>query len=190
MARKKIEEHVAEFPNKSLSKRHSKKAQMIGEIFVFILAGFVFVLILLYGYKAITSFLGTQEVVQVTDFKTDLEAKIKGIRLSFGSVRKAELTLPAKFTTFCVADPHMSEQHKNLFREEYPLMYNAWADAGTTAFLEPVLDTGIQLPDIAVHGPTNPADPGFLCEPIRNGKLVLGLRGLGDRAEIMHWSSG
>ena len=166
-----------------------RKGQIIGQIFIFVLAALIFVLILLYGYRAISGFLKTKEQVEVTEFKTELESKVKAIRISYGSVRRAEFVLPATYLEFCAVDPNMSPNHANMFSESHPLMYNAWfGDPSNTIFLRPLLETSIQLEDVAVKGPQNPDEPGYLCLPITSGKLVIGMRGLGDRAEIIPWA--
>lgn len=165
-----------------------KKAQVIGQVFIFIIAAVIFVMILFYGYRAITGFLDTKEEVEVANFKTTIESKVKSVRISYGSRRKVVLSLPAKYQEFCAVDPNMTGVHLQEFQQLHPLMHNAWrSDQSNTIFLRPLLETAIQIEDIAVTGPTYPDQPGYLCLPIINGQLVIGLEGLGDRAQVIEW---
>lgn len=163
----------------------NNKSQAVSEVFMFILSAIVFVLILLYGYNAITSVLATKDKVMIGSFKSSLEAATAAIRPSYGSERTLELAIPERFLEFCAADPHMSAIHAGLFQQQHGLMYSAWRTTSTnTIFFRPLLETSIHLDQIAVFGPLNPTEPGFVCTNITRGKLFFRIRGLGDKTEI------
>ena len=162
-------------------------AQIIGQVFVFIIAGLVFVLILTYGYTAITKLLETKKSVDVIEFKTSLEQNIAAIRTSTGSVRKVVLSVPSEYIEFCAVDPLMTQAHSKEFKKNHPLFFNAWrSDPTLTVFLQPLLETPIKLPDIAVNGPLFD-EPGFFCIPVSNGRLVLSMQGTGTHAQLLPW---
>ena len=56
-----------------------KNAQIMGQVFIFILAGALFILILTYGYKAIAGFSERSEQVALVEFQTNLESSVKSI---------------------------------------------------------------------------------------------------------------
>ena len=82
----------------------NKKAQMIGQIFTFILAGIILILILGYGYKAVTYILTKQTQVQQLDFKTEIEQTIDSVKYDFGTVRKLQPKIP-NVQAICFFDP-------------------------------------------------------------------------------------
>ena len=156
-----------------------RKGQMIGQIFVFVVAAIIFILILMYGYKAISNFLQRSEQVALIDFKSDLESSVEVIKRDYGSVRKIELRLPKKYTELCIVDVNNCAG----FEAEQPLMYAACLAGSENVFLVPKQETPIFLPDISI--PED--DDGIVCTPVVHGTAVLRLKGLGKSTEISNW---
>ncbi|HLF54897.1 MAG TPA: hypothetical protein VI612_04200 [Candidatus Nanoarchaeia archaeon] len=162
------------------------KGQIIGQIFIFILAGLVFVLIISYGYRAIQHFMERQEQVLLIDFRTDLEIASEGVRRDYGSVRKLELRLPGKFSGFCIFDPIICAETRPVLETSSGKINVDWAQSAcelrsSNAFIVPrVMD--ISLPDIEV------SSPGYVCIPNVGGKIVLRLEGTGRKAKVSAWS--
>src|SRR3989344_5519750 len=82
----------------------SKKGIAIEMVFVFILAAVTFALILIFGYKSISGFLGTGEEVTFIRFKTDLESSIKNIASEYEAVRIQEFNPPLNYEKICFID--------------------------------------------------------------------------------------
>ena len=59
-----------------------KKAQLIGQIFVFVIGAILFGLILLYGYKAIATFGEQRREVALIEFQDDLKAAISKVSIA------------------------------------------------------------------------------------------------------------
>ncbi|MBD3304658.1 hypothetical protein GF343_05970 [Candidatus Woesearchaeota archaeon] len=155
----------------------NKRAQMIGQIFVFVVAAIIFILILTYGYKAISNFLARSEQVALIDFKSDLESAVEVIKRDYDSVRKVELRLPKRFNELCVVDVDKC----GALKASRPLMYSLCLAGSENVFLVPKQETPIFLPDISVP------DPGFVCVPVAGGKAVLRLEGLGKSTLVSEW---
>lgn len=155
----------------------NKRAQMIGQIFVFVVAAIVFILILMYGYRAISNFLERSEQVALIDFKSDLESAVEVIKRDYGSVRKVELRLPKRYTELCIVDVDRCEA----LEQQRPLMYSLCIAGSENVFLVPKQETPIFLEGISVP------DPGFVCVPVVNGNVALRLEGLGKSALISEW---
>lgn len=155
----------------------NKKAQMMGQIFVFVVAAIIFILILTYGYKAISNFLARSEQVALIDFKADLESSVEVIKRDHKSVRKIELRLPKRYTEICIVDVKRCES----LEQARPLMYSFCLAGSENVFLVPKQETPIFLSDISVP------DPGYVCIPIANGNVALRLEGLGKSTEISEW---
>jgi hypothetical protein len=162
--------------------RRTKKAQIIGQVFIFILAAAIFIMILLYGYKAIVGFSQRSEQVALIDMKMTLESGVEEISLDYGSVKKLELGIPTKYSEICFVDLSVEEPPLE-FMEEHPLMYDAWISGAQNVFLAPMAETPINIGKIKISD----RYPGYLCLPIKSGKVTLRLEGLGDSTEISDW---
>lgn len=156
-----------------------RKSQMIGQIFIFVLAALIFLLILIYGYRAISSFLARSEQVSLIDFKTDLESAVDVIKRDYGSVKKVELRLPTRYTEVCFVDPDKTKKPGDL-EDARPLMYAAWLAGSENVFLVPKQEAPIYLEGIAVDG-------GYNCIDVAYGKITIKLQGLGKQAKISEW---
>ncbi|MBD3249780.1 hypothetical protein GF336_07070 [Candidatus Woesearchaeota archaeon] len=171
--------------------RSSRKAQA-QQIFIYILAIVLAGLIFLYGYRAISGFLGETERVNLVNFQKELEREIRTIAPDTGTVRKVELSLPSRYEKVCFVDKYdpgttslpsngvCDEAH-----EDYnALMCDAWESYTQNVMLEPWADIKIKTPDLEIP----PEDElNSLCvEPI-NGRITLRVEGLGKKARVSEW---
>ncbi|MBW2986520.1 hypothetical protein KY333_04075 [Candidatus Woesearchaeota archaeon] len=157
----------------------NKKAQMVGQIFVFVVAAIIFILILTYGYRAISSFLDRSEQVALIDFKSDLESSTEVIKRDYGSVRKLNLRVPDKYQELCIVDVNNCDG----LEASRPLLYSACLAGSENVFLVPKQEMPIFLKDITIKD-----SRGFVCVPIAGGNTVLRLEGLGKSTQISEWT--
>ena len=108
------------------------RAQISSQIFVYILAAVVIAVILLVGYKAISTILGFTSQVPIDDFKVDFESNVHKLARSYGSIKKFEITLPDKFDTICFIDS-MNEE------EEFEISANI-----DNVFIEDIVSDNVQ----------------------------------------------
>jgi len=161
----------------------SSKAQIIGQVFVYILAGLVFILILAYGYRAVTYFIERQEQVVLIDFRTDLESAVEGVKRDYGTVRKVQLKLPSKYQGVCFLDPITCANETPELILPYQTVKAPWTQEACSVknanvFIIPhTLD--IPLPDLQVDG-------GYVCIPNLNG-ITVRLEGTGRKAKASQW---
>ncbi len=161
------------------------KAQIIGQVFIFILAGLVFILIITYGYKAIQYFSERQEQVVLIDFRTDLEIAIEGVKRDYGTVRKLDLKLPTKYQGVCFFDPikcapGTPELELPNRKIEVPWAQEACSIKSANVFIIPrTLD--LYFEDIQV-------DEGYICVP-NTGKINVRMEGTGKKAKVSEWKS-
>jgi len=162
---------------------------MIGQVFIFILAGLVFILIITYGYRAVQYFLEQQEQVILVDFRTDLEIAVEGVKRDYGTVRKVQLKLPKKYLGVCFFDyvsQTCSAQTPTINPKlEHPTQVVGvkWAEdackiKSANIFTVP-RDQNIDLPAIEVDG-------GYVCIP-NVGGITLRMEGTGRRAKVSQW---
>lgn len=164
-------------------KSRNKKAQIAGQIFIFVLAAFLAALILIYGYKAIGGFTKRTEQIALIRFETDLSNTIKTISSDFGSVKKLELNVPSKYQKVCLIDLNKSVPTQyDPFCRSNPIICDAWTDKTQNVFLVPMAETTFPILILEI------ADPGHICPPVRQGKITLRLEGLGDRTKVDEWT--
>jgi len=156
----------------------NKRAQMVGQIFIFVIAAIIFILILTYGYKAISNFLQRSEQVALIDFKSDLESSVDVIKRDYGSVRKLELRLPDRYQELCIVDVNNCDN----LEASRPLIYSACLAGSENVFLVPKQETPIFLKDISIKD-----QKGFVCVPIARGNVALRLEGMGKSTQISEW---
>ncbi len=163
----------------------NKKAQIIGQVFIFILAALIAVLIIIYGYRAIVSFTQKTEDITLLNFQTGLEREIRKMASEYGSVKRLDLNLPSNYDKFCIV--YLDYQNK----ERTPLctpnsdnfepgICDAWTTDGNqdNAFLIPIYP--MEVPDVQIS-------EGYLCPTVRGNKISLRLEGLGDRTKVSEW---
>ena len=165
----------------------TRRAQMMGQIFVFILALVIFSGVLLYGYRAIFTIQEGIGDAAFFSFSQDLEAKVEQVSVDFGSVRKFRASPPAGFTEICFLDLKKLERDiegsLTELRNTRPIISDA-VDGGTdqNVFFTPLAKTPTSVARLEIDG-------GFLCIPIENRDLILRLEGLGDRTKLSEWES-
>lgn len=164
----------------SRQSRRKTKGQMMGMVFIMILGAMIFMLILMYGYKAINNFLEKQEQVALIEFQTELESSIKEISLDFGSVKKLELRLTSKAREVCfISDPN-ANSNGDSFEAVHPLLFDAFLSGTQNVFLVPLSESAIFLENIEVKD-------NWFCSLTPSGKITLRVEGLGNKAGISEW---
>lgn len=171
-----------------------KKGQMVGQIFVYILAIVVAGGILLFGYDAIRTFGQQAEDVGFVEFKTTIERDFKDMASDFGSVKIKNYEPGKIYEEACFIDKDildfegkLQEQFTQLFistEKNRPIILDT-LKTGTNydLFLVPgekQLDLG--LIDVSVKGEAIAAvqrDDALLCVPIKGGKFSVRIEGTG-----------
>jgi len=157
----------------------SKKAQDSSQIFIYIMTIVVLGMILIFGYRSITSIKERTEQVVYIKLKADLENSIKQLSSDYGSVSVKELEIPPKFQKLCFVS-------------------NELIDGGMTGITGgkyPIIDDSVQskvrnnvfmVPDgsDAVYVGKIEASPSFFCADNVAGKVKVRLEGLGDRTKV------
>jgi hypothetical protein len=179
-----------------------KKAQITGQIFIYIMAALIFGLVLLYGYSAIGDFLKRTNQVSEIELATDLKSSIKSIASS-QDVKQKSISVPSRFKEICFIDlnkqrfdigntePELCKPTKDdgSVNEEYNLLIcNFWkSETQQNVFLLPGADIKMYVGEIEVYkGPTTPY-PGYNCTSIVGGKVKLRLEGKGDKTYVSEW---
>ena len=154
-----------------------KKAQIHGQVFVYILTLIITAAILLYGYKAIIDINKRAEQVQLVDFKTKLRSDIETISTDYGSFKTKTYNVPSKVKEVCFYQKDVLEvgDPDDYINIDNPLIRDSISDTDNNVFLvigntiDPMELTRIEVDDGQI-----------LCIPIISNSLKLRLEGLGD----------
>lgn len=111
-----------------LHKSMNKKAQIAGQIFVYILAALVIGVMVLIGYAAIGKILPKTCQVESISFKSDIESLVERYN-TYGSVNKESLTAPCDYEYICFADSR--EIGKEEFSCDNKIIENSVKDGST-----------------------------------------------------------
>lgn len=79
------------------------KAQVVGQIFIFIMAALIIGVIMLIGYNAISGTLSKSCQIEQLSFKTKIESLIDRSN-GYGSVTKQSIIAPCTYETVCFID--------------------------------------------------------------------------------------
>ncbi|MEE9525081.1 MAG: hypothetical protein V3V78_00560 [Candidatus Woesearchaeota archaeon] len=172
----------------------NKKAQIAGQVFIFILAAALAALIIGYGYKAINTFTSRTEQIALINFRTDLQTEIRTIASDFGSVKRLDLNLPSDFKAFCMVDLNKRDQANTTCicsqsfscegnPDDYdPLICDAWTTPGTieSAFLVPL--TAIKISPVEI-------EDTYKCFSPKGNKISLRIEGRGSHTSVKEWQN-
>jgi len=169
-----------------MNKRHlSTKAQIAGQMFIYVLAFIIFALVLLYGYNAIKNLRDKAEQTSYIQFKTEITQTVKKLSTDYGTVRRKEFALSGGYIRVCFVD---SERiGKGIILADYPLIEDS-VTSGVEANLFLVSGKGIEdsfnAGKLDINRTATNINNHFLCVPVINGKLKVKLSGLGNRVRV------
>lgn len=164
----------------------SKKGVGVGQVFIFIVAAITFALIMIFGYKAVTDFLGQGEKIEFVQFKNDLESSVKKIHTEYGSVRIEKFYPPAKYKQICFVNLDDKAGNMEDLCAVDALACDVWQEARNgegyesmdeNVFLTPSAPVKIKVHRVEIEN-------GWLCTNIKSSGFELALEGLGDRTQI------
>ncbi|MFC1728429.1 hypothetical protein ACFLZ7_03125 [Nanoarchaeota archaeon] len=175
-----------------------RKAQMVGQIFIYVLAVVVAGGILLFGYNAIKTFGQQAEDVSFVKFKTQVENDFKGLSSDFGSVKIKNYEPGAAFELACFIDKKIisaeGSGYEALFNS-YPIILDAVTTLGGTPydlFLVPgekQIDLGTVEVSGSVKKEVDISSPHeFLCVKVANGKFSLRIEGTGRSTIVSEYT--
>jgi hypothetical protein len=172
--------------------RKAGKAQIAGQIFIYAIAIVVVGLIIVYGYSAIKGFRDRGEEVEYITLKTNIENSVKSIASDYGSIKRPDFVVPQKYTAVCFVqrdskEGASSEGLCNPVGDDYwPVACEGWKAGRNNVFLVPDGSAAFDVGDIKVaelDGATV-NERNYVCAPVVNGRVLVQLKGLGDRVLV------
>lgn len=154
-----------------------KKAQMAGQIFVFLLSALTLSMILILGYKYIDSFMEKQKTLEIIQFRDDLLNSINSIRTRYGSIDRIILNFPAGHSEVCFVDSEDSGK----FNTKRPLLFNLWSSSNKkqNIFFTPLQEIEIKADDLEVQN-------GYCCIA-QTKSIEIKLESKGKKVMILPW---
>lgn len=160
----------------------SKKGFSAAQVLIFIIAGIVFALILVFGYSAVSDMLKSSSDIMIVELKSDLESSIASVKRSFGSVRKVDLRVPESVEELCFFDFGKCNLLSGVLSSSgKPLDWavSACASGSSNVFSIP-RDVELSISDIRT-------DSAFVCVRAQAGVVSVRLTGKGDSVLVGEW---
>ena len=172
-----------------------RKAQISGQIIIYILSMVIFAGILIYGYSAIQGFTKDQEKVAYIKFEEDFKNTVRGLLISYGDVEvfndRNPLKLPSGYTEICLIDLNVVESDipaaliSPNTGTNFPLIQNSWA-SGVQSNVFLMQNDKLKETFFAGNITVAPNPPNkYLCFEITAGRATgIMLEGKGSKAEL------
>lgn len=167
------------------------KSQVIGEVFVYILAVVLFSLIMIYGYNAIRNLGDKADRVVILQIEKDLKSSVKKIASDYGTIIKKEVTIPNQYNKVCFIDVSYTGQASTNIcitgNEDYnAIMCNSWKDRiQKNMFLLSKNQEAFSIDIGSVRIPST----HYFCQDVAFAKITLKLEGKGSHTELSPWDN-
>jgi hypothetical protein len=179
----------------------SRRAQIAGQVFIYVMGIVIISLVVIFGYKAIIEAINRSHELELVDFKSRLTKAIEEMTLEYGSVQNRDFALPTGFSKICFVNATKEPATKNICigpspnnPDFEPIVCNYWTGKSrenafllgknTEAFFIGDEDRNQPYLSVAAKGTTNPADEDYLCPKVTNSRIKLRIEGKGKYAEI------
>ncbi len=165
------------------------RAQVIGEVFIYILAVILFSLIMIYGYNAVRNLGDKADTVVILQIEKEMKSSVQKIASDYGTIIKKEVTIPNKFDKVCFIDiSYTGQQSTNICMQgnpDYnPIICNSWKDKiSKNMFL---MSKSIDVLSIDIGSARIP-QLHYFCQNVVFGKITLRLEGKGSYTELASW---
>lgn len=169
-----------------------KKAQMAGQIFMYILAIIVFSMTLLYGYKAINYFNERSSEISYLQLESDIKNEVEKVQGDTkGTIKKKVLTIPGSYDHVCFVESYPTfppaSSPPGVVATQYTLINNhinaPISATDKNMFLAPPGDMSFYIGDIKVEEEAAQEE----CVEVINGKVTLKLESMGNHVWVSGW---
>ncbi len=176
-----------------------KKAQVAGQIFIYIIAIIVVGLIIAYGYSAIKGFSDKGEQVEYITLMSSIQNSVKSMVSDFGSIKRPSIDISGKYTMVCFVDKSRAKDADNTAlcssvpgQEKFyePVACSGWKTGRDDVFLIPDGSESFSVDstlEISNTGKPYQGQP-FICLEVVNNKITLQLESKGDRVVVSDYS--
>lgn len=159
-----------------------KKAQLYGQVFVYVLSLLLISFILIYGYNSIRNFKQKAEQVSCLKFKNDIRNSIESILSDYGSVQRKDLQVCSGYNQVCFVESYQKERSDAPQGLIDPIIIDSIkSETGKNTFLmDNTAKDSFYAGNISVS-------PDVMCVNVTRGKVSLRLEGKGNRVLLSQW---
>ncbi len=159
-----------------------KRAQIVGKLFVYIIAITFGSILLLFGYNTLTKFKEKTEEVDYVHMKDNLTNSTNTISADDSSVVKKEISIPYRYKEVCFVRTYGGLPYPDVISNSYLIIKKSViAGVDKNVFLvDDMAERPFYVGDITVKD-------DFLCIPVLNGKISLRLEGKGNHVDVSEW---
>ena len=183
-----------------------KKAQIAGQIFIYVIAVVVVGLIMAYGYSAIKSFGQRGEEVEYITLKTNIENSVKAITSDYGSIKRPDFSVSGKYEMVCFVDKDRPDRETAAMatvlcgsgttgnpdldkKLDQPIACSGWKTGRNNVFMIPDGSESFNVGTISIVNAGEPySGQPFICFDVVNNKIKLQLTGKGDTVEVSKYT--
>ncbi len=161
-----------------------RKAQIAGQIFIYVLAVVISGLIIIYGYKAVISFRETSEKTSMIKFQKELENKFDEMATSYGDVEIAAFNVPNANEVCFVNTSFIGQTNKLPATANSIIKSSVESGVQKSVFLCPDCTTSFYVGQISVLNKNPSINHGFYCFKVSAGSFKIRLEGKGKYVEV------
>lgn len=160
-----------------------KKAQIYGQIFIYILTIVLVSFILVYGYNAVKNLKDGAEQISCLKFKNDLTSAVEIVSSDFGSVKRKDIELCGNYKQICFVETFENFDRSNPQGTNDPIIIdNIKSNTRKNVFLaDNIAKESFYIGVISV-------DNDVLCIKSTGNKLSLRLEGKGNHVLLSKWT--
>jgi hypothetical protein len=163
------------------NKKFRTKAQVAGQIMMYVLAIIVFSMTLIYGYKAIKYFSDRSTEISYLQLENEITTEVEKVMGdSAGSVKKKVLQIPGNYDEVCFFSSVGRTGTRSISGSSYTLIDDNLGVTEYNMYLYPPGDVSFNIGDIEVTGTP--------CVAVQGGKITLRVESLGDHVKVSGWS--
>ncbi|MBI2140108.1 hypothetical protein HYU14_04230 [Candidatus Woesearchaeota archaeon] len=174
----------------------NRRAELEGQIFIYVLAIIIFAFILLYGYRSLAGIREKTEQVSFIKFKTDFISSVKRVAPDFGTEKREEFFIGGDYQEICfVRSINNGDNYGITFQEMSSIKSKSMLiadvvennkDSAVPSERESFFLLTTTLEESFAAGYID-TPGGFSCLPIINGRVKIKLEGKGNHAYISGW---
>lgn len=160
----------------------NKNAQMVGQVFIYILALVLITFTLIFGYNAIADMNERQNQVAIIQFRQELSNVVEIITPDYGSVKIRQFDITRDFQEVCIVKnfENLPEASSipNKYRQVQDSVEKGISDNVFLIGENNKVEESFNIGEIALESGT------MLCIPVVNGKINLKFEGKGNHALV------
>lgn len=178
---------------------HDKKAIMVGQVFIYSLSLIIITLILIFGFKIITEFIGDSSKVEYLQFKKTMQSHVNSYEGEYGSIGHPEVVAPSGVKGMCFTDYNSIYSNLRPCNDQsntiYPYIEDSFGNTVSEREKKNLFLIGAKgklidneyIGNVTLRGSH---ECNYLCMKTQKGVFSIMIIGRGDHVEITNSTAG